>query len=231
MKTKILILSALMVISMFAMAVMPVSASPGATTANEVSSTDAGPTATASSAVTTEGGNITNVDLVADSYTERWAGFYGNVTGTINLTDGTYSLYNWTWTVADEGEVIASTASSGITWASLVNGTATEVDTAWSFSSSSDSATSTFDSTESVTIGDQTMTGTDAADTGAADGYKTAIVKDNTTVTSKDDLLFVANIINGGSTFNSETHDFEMIVPTNATIGQTEQYYFYVELF
>jgi hypothetical protein len=70
---------------------------------------------------------------------------------------------------------------------------------------------------------------TAAADTGAADGYMTAIVKDNATVTSKDDLLFVANIINGGSTFNGETHDFEMIVPTPTTGTQT--YYFYVELF
>jgi hypothetical protein len=229
-KTKILILSALMVISMFAMAVMPVSASPGTTTITENASTNPGPTA--SSGVTTEGGNITNVDLVADSYTERWAGFYGNVTGTINLTDGTDSLYSWDWTPATEGEVIASTEDTNIDWANLANGTAADINSKWfSGSSASDNASNTmFGSTSTFTIGDRTMTNAPAVNTGGSSAYLTAIVKDIESVASKNDLLFVANIINDGTTFNSGTHDFEMMVPTNAAIGATETYYFYVEL-
>ncbi len=223
-KTKISILSALMVLSMFAMAVMPASASPGATTATEGTATDPGPTASA--AVTTEGGNITEVNLEADTYTERWAGFYGNVTGNISLGSESADLYQWEWTPASEGEVIASTDGSGITWASLENGSATEVDIAWSFTSSgSDNATAAFTDSDTFTIGDTTMTSAPAVAT-LGTSYKTGIVKDNTTVIDTDDLLFVVNIINDGTTFNSGTHDFEMMVPT----GTTETYYFYVEL-
>lgn len=226
-KTKIVILSALMVLSMFAMAVMPVSASPGTTTATKGSSTDAAPTA--STGVATEGGNITEVDLDADSYTERWAGFYGDVTGNISLGNGSSDLYQWSWTPATEGEVIASTAGSGITWASLENGTAAEIDDKWSFSSVSDTAVLAFVSSDTFTIGDKTMTNAPAAATLGSSGYKTAIAKDNTTVIDKTDLLFVVSIINDGTTFNSETHDFEMMVPTPTTGAET--YYFYVELF
>ena len=229
MKTKMkgLFLSALMVLSIFAMAAVPVSAGPGTTSASGGSSTNPGPTA--STAVTTEGGKITEVDLTADSYTERWAGFYGNVTGTISLGSGSADLYQWTWTPASEGEVIASTDGSGITWASLVNGAASEVDTQWGFSSGSDQAADAFGGSNSFTIGDETMTGAPATDTLGTDAYKTAIVKDNSTVTAKADLLFVVNIINDGNTFNG-IHDFEMIVPTNDAVDQTENYYFYVEL-
>ncbi len=233
-KTKISILSALMVLSMFAMAVMPASASPGTTTATEETATD-NPDPSTSGAVITEGGNITNVDLEVDSYTERWAGFYGDVTGTINLTDGTYSLYNWTWTPASEGEVIASTADSGIAWADLQNGVAVDVDNSsmgWDFSSGSDTAVLTFTDSDTFIIGNTTMTTAPAAATCGTTGYKTGIVVDvvNTSIVDTDNFLFVVNIQNDGTTFNNGTHDFEMIVPTNDTVGETETYYFYVEL-
>lgn len=231
MKTKMkgLFLSALMVLSIFAMAAVPVSAGPGTTTATEGSSTN--PCPTNSTAVNTEGGKITEVDLAADSYTERWAGFYGNVTGTISLGSGSADLYQWTWSPADEGEVIASTDGSGITWASLVNGAYSDVDTQWGFSTGSDKAEYAFTCSDTFTIGDKTMTGAPAATTLGTSAYKTGIVKDNTTVTAKADLLFVVNIDDDGTTFNGETHDFQMIVPTNSAVGASENYYFYVELF
>lgn len=229
MKTKMkgLFLSALMVLSIFAMAAVPVSAGPGTTTATEGSSTN--PCPTNSTAVNTEGGKITEVDLAADSYTERWAGFYGDVTGTISLGDGSADLYQWNWTPASEGEVIASTASSGLTWASLVNGAKADVDNLWGFSSGSDQAVDAFGSTDTFTIGDQTMANAPATQTLGSSAYKTAIVNDGANE-SKTDFLFVVNIINDGTTFNGETHDFEMIVPTNGAIDETENYYFYVEL-
>ena len=229
MKTKMkgLFLSALMVLSIFAMAAVPVSAGPGTTSASEGDNTNPGPTASA--AVSTEGGKITEVNLTADSYTERWAGFYGNVTGTISLGDGSADLYQWTWTPADEGEVIASTASSGITWASLVNGAAADVDTRWGFSTGSDQAADAFGDTLTFTIGDQTMTNAPSTATLGAGTWETAIVNDGATA-AKTDFLFVVNIDNDASAFNSEIHDFEMIVPTNDEIDATENYYFYVEL-
>ena len=149
------------------------------------------------------------------------------MSGSINLTDGTYSLYSWTWTAATEGEVIASTSDS-ITWASLTNGTATAIDEAWGFTGS-DKADGMFTTTNTFTIGETTLTTAPAVTTTGL--YNTSIVNDNDGATGKTDHLFVVSIINDGTTFNDETHNFEMIVPTNAAIEQTETYYFYVELF
>lgn len=224
-----IILAAIMVASVFAMA-MPgiVSALPQGATVT--AGTEERATVVSPGNDTTEGGNLTQVDLDVDSMTERWAGYYGNVTGNISLGDGTDDIYQWTWTPYDEGEVIASTAGSGISWDALENGAATDVDTQWGFSSGSDQAEDAFADFTTFTIGDQTMTDCPAEDTNGAGAFKTAIVKDNTTVTAKTDLLFVCPIDNDGATFNNEVHDFEMIVPTKDAIDQTEQYYFYVEL-
>lgn len=61
-------------------------------------------------------GNITEMDLTAFSTTQSWAGYYGNVTGTIQLADAEdHVLYNWSLT-SPEGEVFASTNDT-INWA------------------------------------------------------------------------------------------------------------------
>jgi hypothetical protein len=226
-KTKGLFLSVLIALSILAIIVAPVSAIPGSTTATEVTSTNPDPTA--SGAVVTEGNEITEVNLTVDSYTERWAGFYGNVSGSISLSDGSHDLYNWTWAAASGGEVIASTANTGIDWANLANGAVTDVDSVWGFSSGSDRAVDTFNDQDTFTIGEQTMTNAPAVITGddTKSDYLTAITNDGAN-SAKNDFQFVVGIINDGTTFNGETHDFEMMVPTDETVGET--YYFYVEL-
>jgi hypothetical protein len=54
-------------------------------------------------------GNITEVTITGSSTTQTWQGFYGNVSGTIELGDANNrTMYNWTLT-SPEGEVYAST--------------------------------------------------------------------------------------------------------------------------
>ena len=55
-----------------------------------------------------EAGNITEITLVGTTVTQSWAGFVGNITGTITLDNyKNNTLYNWT--LADpEGEVYAT---------------------------------------------------------------------------------------------------------------------------
>jgi hypothetical protein len=225
-KTKGLFLSVLIALSILAIVVAPVSAIPGSTSVSLGTATNPAPAA--SGEVVTEGNEITEVNLTVDSYTERWAGFYGNVSGSISLSDGSHDLYQWTWTATNEGKVIASTAGSGIDWANLANDDATTADTAWGFGSVSDQVEDTFtENAAEFTIGGQTITGAKAVTTGGSSGYKTAITNDGATL-AKGDFQFVVSIINDGTTFNTETHDFEMMVPTDETAGET--YFFYVEL-
>jgi len=63
-------------------------------------------------------GNITEITIAAYSTTQSWQGYFGNVSGTIQLADaGDNVLYNWTL-ANPEGEVYASTNSS-ITWTDI----------------------------------------------------------------------------------------------------------------
>jgi len=63
-------------------------------------------------------GNITELMINGFSTTQSWQGFYGNVTGTIQLADADDDvLYNWTL-ASPQGEVYASTNSS-VSWGNI----------------------------------------------------------------------------------------------------------------
>ena len=220
-----IILTAIMVASVFAMGVTMVSADPQGATVSFVSETQT-PDGTSAGSDVTVGGNITEADLGVDAATDRWAGYYGNVTGTITLGDGSHNLYQWTCPAPTGGVVIASTADSGITWSALANGAAADIDTQWGFSSGMDQAADTFGTNDDYSIGGVSMNTCPAAHTTGS--WKTGVIKDASSAASKEDLLSAVNIRNDNATFNSEVHDYEMIVPTNETVSET--YYFYLEL-
>ena len=63
-------------------------------------------------------GNTTFLGVTAYSTTQTWQGYFGNVSGTIQLADASDNvIYNWTL-AEPEGEVYASTNSS-ITWGNI----------------------------------------------------------------------------------------------------------------
>lgn len=60
-------------------------------------------------------GNITPIDITGYSITQTWQGYYGNVTGTITLSDSSDNvMYNWTLAFPS-GEVYATTNNT-ISW-------------------------------------------------------------------------------------------------------------------
>lgn len=63
-------------------------------------------------------GNVSEIGVHGFSTTQAWQGYYGNVSGTIQLSDSSNNvLYNWTQ-ANPKGEVYASTNSS-ITWVDI----------------------------------------------------------------------------------------------------------------
>jgi len=61
-------------------------------------------------------GNVTEIMLSGFTPTQSWQGYFGNVTGVIQLTDAeSHVMYNWSL-ASPQGEVYASTNSSGIIW-------------------------------------------------------------------------------------------------------------------
>lgn len=63
-------------------------------------------------------GNVTELNIQGFTVTQSWQGYYGNVSGTIFLADGSDSvMYNWSQT-SPEGEVYASTNDS-VLWTNI----------------------------------------------------------------------------------------------------------------
>ncbi|MFH1133640.1 MAG: hypothetical protein V1735_04055 [Nanoarchaeota archaeon] len=60
-------------------------------------------------------GNVTGITITATTMTQAWAGFYGNITGTITLDDANNNtMYDWA-VASPEGEIYASEATA-IDW-------------------------------------------------------------------------------------------------------------------
>jgi hypothetical protein len=71
-------------------------------------------------------GNVTSLDIYSKTTTQSWQGYFGNVTGTIQLADGNKAvMYNWSQ-ASPRGEVYASTNDT-VYWVNLqcLNFTAT----------------------------------------------------------------------------------------------------------
>ncbi len=181
---------------------------------------------------TTEGGNISGVNLNGTMLTDKWASFFGNVTGGIRLTDftGVNDVYSWTWSATEGGEVCL-TQDSGFSWASATTTTAADVDGAFLFGAAPDNATNTYlDGTCSITIdevvGAISTTGTSLM---GLSTFSNCVLQDQGSPT-EGDLAFCAPINGSGTNWEGNASNYEVMVPTTATDGAVETYYFFVEL-
>jgi hypothetical protein len=99
------------------------------------------------SSIVTEGGNITAANISGSTLTDRWAAFYGNITGTVALKSAAATIFSWTWAVASGGEVCASELSSTGYTTGLTAASAANINTAYSMGTTVDNATNTMNVT------------------------------------------------------------------------------------
>ncbi|MGB9719574.1 MAG: hypothetical protein ACPL06_03200 [Candidatus Anstonellales archaeon] len=189
-------------------------------------------TQVASANYTTEGGNVTNINLTGNISTEKWAGFWGNVSGRIVLAPGAGQpmFFTWAWNSTNGGEVCAIAGPSGFDWSGLQTVAASEIDTVWGFAGGdTDSAANTLMSSCNVDVAGIPVSGSAGNFTGVG-GFETCAVADQAIPAVKTDIAFCVNITQGGNLFNGLTGDYELLAPTNETAGQYETYYFWLEL-
>ncbi|MEW6749182.1 MAG: hypothetical protein AB1295_05745 [Candidatus Micrarchaeota archaeon] len=184
----------------------------------------------ASDSDVTEGGNITYGNVTATSLTDRWAAYFGNVSGTIRLWDGTNSVYTWTVTGGSEaGEVCASTGTT-FAFGSSAATTGAEIDTAFGLGTAADTAVDTFTDATSVNLQfSQATVASSAYADHAAGTYWTAAIEDTGTPTESD-LAFCTNVSSTGNPYLGGTAHYEVMVPTTPGVSSSETYYFYLEL-
>lgn len=189
----------------------------------------------------TQGGNITAINIGVSTLTGKWASYYGNVSGTLILGDGSNNVYSWTWASGTGGEVCVSTNSTfNFTGAhNMSNGTG--IDTAWGFTGTDvDSGNNTY----SAYVGKQgcnltfaqavvyntsniTLKGTSTFTNCAIGSNATAIVAGQTHLLA---FCTVIQPLATGKDYKGQPANYEIMVATNNTLGATETYYFYAEL-
>ena len=183
-------------------------------------------TESSSQTVNAEGGNVTYVDVTGTSITGRWAGFYGNVSGGIKLTDSSANSF-FEWTVSNvSGAVVYATSAAVSDWTdanivaatnammpSYVNGTYT------------DNFTNTFAASEAFTSASITEASTPYAATwqsGAQGTLKTYALH----ATAEGANIFAGKAQDDVAGFKGTSVDYQIIVPAQSSVA----YNFYLEL-
>lgn len=190
-------------------------------------------------------GNVTEMDIFGFSITQAWQGYFGNVTGTVQLADASDNvMYNWSL-ASPEGEVYACNESS-IDWASVAcfdiasNGVALEA--AFGVATDDvDGVTETFSTgnghdlfyTNNVEFTEGTCPSTqNYDDTGAGvdNHFEEVLLTDGSYATQ---VIFTSILDEEDvAGFDGDLHDFEMLVleDGHGTDTSTTTYYFWVEL-
>lgn len=190
-------------------------------------------------------GNVTELEVSGYSTTQSWQGYYGNVSGTIQLADAAdHQMYNWSL-ASPEGEIYATTDTS-VAWANIAcfdlatNHLALEA--AFNIASDDvDGVNETFSTGNGhdmfYTNNVQFTTGIcpstsiyDGTHTSVDNNFEEVLLTDQSAAT---EVIFTSILDEEDVTgFDDKLHDFEMLVleDGHGTDLATTTYYFYVEL-
>ncbi|MBD3164475.1 hypothetical protein GF323_04695 [Candidatus Woesearchaeota archaeon] len=195
-------------------------------------------------------GNVTQLNIYAQTQTLTWQGYYGNVTGTINLGDASgYILYDWE-TANPSGQVYASTSELSFSSGNIecynfskrednyLNLTDYEASLGLS-PGSADGINETFNETtlyDPFYVGANYINKTcpvvylyNSSNASSAGTYQEVMLYEKTA----NDVIYTSIIRPGGIIgFNNLPWDFQMIVAEDGHSGNTAPttYYFYVAL-
>lgn len=207
-----------------------------------INSTTAAPDTAQS--IPAQAGNVTEININGFTTTQSWQGYFGNVSGTIQLADSSDNqMYNWS-VASPQGEIYATTSSS-VQWSSIacfdLPGNHLELEAAFNISSGDvDGVNETFSDTwdhDLFYTNNVEFSANECAATSLFDGTGASV--DNnfeevllTDGTSNTQIIFTALLDENLLGFDGRTHDFEMLVleDGHGTDTATTPYYFYIEL-
>ncbi len=177
-----------------------------------------------------QSGDVYDVNISSRISTFVWAGITGTVGGDIVLGTGTGAgeiVYNW----SADGRMVFASDQSTIDWtsASIVNATSTDMP-AYLTDGAADNWATTFGgsaSPDSAIYGSVTASYVDTYDNLQAATWRTYSLKD-----SSNSLVWAGQVIMGGTLFNGNSADYQIIVPEDGTGNDvaTTTYYLWAEL-
>jgi len=181
--------------------------------------------------VSTQGGNVTAVNISAYQVTGKWAGFWGNVSGDIRLADASGNIF-YRWTISNPtGGVVYACNGTVSSWTSTNIAPLYASDTLLpSFLiSGTDSFNYTFTSQEtftspSLSIANANYTYT-YSNSNPGTTFKTYALK----AAAEKVLIWAGKIAAGGTTFKGTVGDYQILAGVTSQTSPTT-FYFYLEL-
>ena len=181
-------------------------------------------------ATSAQGGNVTAVNVSADVSTSKWQGYWGNITGSLQLGTGATIFYNWSGV---QFQAVYASPGSDVDFATITDlntsANLTAKDTDYGFTASdTDSINNTMSGNTCTagTIFTAAAGVTPYNSTGGASSWTTCIGEDAGGLL--DDTLFGTNIVqNGADAFNGQTVQYQLMVPV---IAAGDSYYFFLEV-
>jgi len=187
--------------------------------------------------IITQAGNITNVNISGTVLTSKWADFYGNVSGTIVLSNGSISgsgvVYSWTYNTSGSAKGVCLTEnSSWISSSAPVAATGANIDTVYGFTGTdADSGMNTYNTSSCSFV----------MDSGTINSCGNVTLKGNSTfndcvignggntANNYGNLAFCTPINATGKNYINSSYNYEVMVPIQPP-GTSGTYYFYAEL-
>lgn len=184
---------------------------------------------TASAGVTTEAGNLTEVNISGNPITTRWASFWGEISGGIFLGDASDNIF-FEWAVTDPtgGYVYASNDTISDWSQGNIQAAGSGEMPSYLIGDASDNFSNTFS-----TAGDFNSSSLDVANVPYTTSWQNGSQKQNYTTYALQSaadgaLIWAANVVADLVSFKGtgSSTDYQLLVPANAS-GET--YNFYLE--
>jgi len=199
-----------------------------------------------------QAGNVTELTINTTTISQRWQGYYGNISGSITLDNANnWTMYSWAGDITPQGEILAADALisnwTGIICANLstlykgenctgnYNGSClniTELQAKFGGDiNGGESVNSTFSSTANIQLDTGLISGCPATNLYSNDAAQTKNWTEVLLYENNTETVVFASIINASTIgFDNTSWDFQMIVGDNGESVGTTTYYFYVEL-
>ncbi|MBW2990750.1 hypothetical protein KY348_03530 [Candidatus Woesearchaeota archaeon] len=189
---------------------------------------------TSSQSTAVQAGNVTEMNISGQAITNHWAGFYGEVSGNLTLGDSSGNVfYDWSGIGPPEGEVFASNAStlnwSGIGCANAAEITAIEGSLGITAGTDPDDIAGTYSNNNHPSFNVGTVSGISGCNSTntyvnsapSTDAFYQILLTD-----SNGYPVYTTLINDTEQGFDTNTHDFQLLVGESETVGTTTLYFF-----
>lgn len=182
-----------------------------------------------------QAGNVTELNITGSAITDHWAGFYGEVSGNITLANSNGDVfYEWAGINTVAGEVFASN-DTAVNWSGIGCASSAEV-TALESSlgiagTDADRIEQTYDSNShpDFNVSGTSISGCNSTNAYADTGLETDAFYQILLTDTDGDPVYTTIINESEAGFDTNTHDFELLVGESDAAGTTSLY-FYIEL-